>query len=330
VDELATPRALGHDPGMNSRVHPTYKTKYRVNNWAEYDRALVQRGDLTLWISDEAINSWKPAPTGQRGGQRKFSDHAIETALTLRLVFSLPLRQAEGFLRSILSLMRIDLEAPDHTTLSRRSQHLSIQLARVSTKDPIHLIVDSTGLSIVGEGEWAAAKYGGRGRRGWKKLHLGVDRTGMIFAQSLTHGSADDAKAALDLIGSIEADIGSITADSAYDTLAIYDASAERDAKVIIPPSRSATRSRRRRSRSSARDRTIMKVQGIGRRQWNKESGYHQQARVENTFFRYKMIVGPRLRARHPESQAAEAIIACNVLNRMAGLGMPESFAITG
>jgi hypothetical protein len=226
VDHLARPRALGHDPGMNSRVHPTYKTKYRVNNWAEYDRALVQGGDLTLWISDEAINSWKPAPTGQRGGQRKFSDHAIETALTLRLVFSLPLRQAEGFLRSILSRMRIDLEAPDHTTLSRRSQHLSIQLARVSTKDPIHLIVDSTGLSIVGEGEWAAAKYGGRGRRGWKKLHLGVDRTGMIFAQSLTHGSADDAKAALEIVDNIESDNKSLTADAAYDTLGIYDVSA--------------------------------------------------------------------------------------------------------
>ncbi len=91
---------MGHDLGMKSRVHPKFKTKYRVNNWAEYDRALVQRGDITLWISEDAIASWKPAPTGLRGAQRKFSDYAIETALTLRLVFKLPLRQAEGFLRS--------------------------------------------------------------------------------------------------------------------------------------------------------------------------------------------------------------------------------------
>jgi hypothetical protein len=102
---------------MRSRVHPKYKTKYRVNNWAEYDQTFVQRGDITLWISKDAISSWKPAPTGLRGGQKKFSDHAIETALTLRLAFNLPLRQAEGFLRSVLFLMEADLEAPDHTTL---------------------------------------------------------------------------------------------------------------------------------------------------------------------------------------------------------------------
>jgi transposase len=188
--------------------------------------------------------------------------------------------------------MALDLDAPDHTTVSRRSQYLSIQLNRVSIKNPINLIVDSTGLSIVGEGEWAAAKYGGRGRRGWKKLHLGVDRTGMIVAQALTHGSADDAKAALDLIDSIKDDIESLTADAAYDTLAIYGASAARGAEVVVPPSRSATRSRQRRCRLSARDRTIIRVKEIGRRQWKNESGYQRQARVENTFFRYKSIIG--------------------------------------
>ncbi len=150
---------------MKSRVHPKYKTKYRVSNWAEYDQALVQRGDITLWISEGAITSWRPEPTGLRGAQRKFSDHAIETALTLRLVFNLPLRQAEGFLRSIMALMSIELEAPDHTTLSRRSQSLTVVLHRSAGDKTIHLIVDSTGLSIVGEGEWAAVKHRGRGKR---------------------------------------------------------------------------------------------------------------------------------------------------------------------
>jgi hypothetical protein len=319
---------MGQDPGMKSRVHPKYKTKYRVSNWTDYDRALVQRGDITLWISEDAIESWKPAPTGRRGAQRKFSDHAIETALILRLVFKLPLRQAEGFLRSVLSLMGVALEAPDHTTLSRRSQSLNVDLHRVAGDNRIHLIVDSTGLSIVGEGEWAAAKYGGRGRRGWKKLHLGVDRPGVIVAGALTDGNADDAKTALDLLDAIERDITSVTADAAYDTLAIYDVSAARGAEVIVPPAKSATRSPRQRSRSSARDRTIMRVKVIGRRQWKKESGYHRQARVENTFFRYKSIIGDRLRARHPKSQEIEAIIACNILNRMIAIGRPESFAI--
>jgi IS5 family transposase len=319
---------MGHDLGMKSRVHPKYKTKYRVSNWTDYDLALVRRGDITLWISKDAIASWKPAPCGRRGAQRKFSDHAIETALVLRLIFKLPLRQAEGFLRSILSLMHVDLEAPDHTTLSRRSQDLNVDLHRVAVDNPIHLVVDSTGLSIVGEGEWAAVKHGGRGKRAWKKLHLGVERSGVIVAGALTHGSADDAKTALDLIDDVAGDIASFTADAAYDTIAIYDAAAKVGAEVVVPPSKSATRSRQQRSRSSARDRVIMKVKEIGRRQWKKESGYHHQARVENTFFRYKSIISDRLRARHPESQEAEAIIACNILNRMTGLGMPESLAI--
>jgi hypothetical protein len=314
--------------GMKSRVHPKYKSKYRVSNWSKYDRALLQRGDVTLWISENAVASWRPTPTGRRGAQRKFSDHAIETALTLRLVFRLPLRQAEGFLRSVLSLMSIDLEAPDHTTLSRRSQSLNVNLHRVAGDNPIHLIVDSTGLSIVGEGEWAAAKYGGRGRRGWKKLHLGVNQTGVIVAQTLTHGSADDARVGSDLIDGTEDDIASFTADAAYDTLAIYAACAARSAKVVVPPSRSATQSRQRRSPSSDRDSTIMRVQEIGRRQWKKEPGYHLQSRVENTFFRYEAILRPRLRARHSESQRAEAMIACNILNTMIALAGPGSFAI--
>ncbi len=133
----------------------------------------------------------------------------------------------------MLALMGVNLEAPDHTTLSRRSQQLDVALNLAPVNEPIHLIVDSTGLSIVGEGEWAAAKYGGRGRRGWKKLHLGVDRTGAIVAQALTHGSADDAKTALDLIDRIEGDIESLTADAAYDTLAIYDARVGGNSHVI-------------------------------------------------------------------------------------------------
>jgi len=205
-------------------------------------------------------------------------DRAIETALTLRNVFQLPLRQAEGFLRSVLSLMGVNLEAPDHTTLSRRSQRLDVALHLTYTKKPIHLIVDSTGLSIVGEGEWAAAKHGGRGKRAWRKLHLGVDRFGVIVAKVLTDGNVDDAKTALDLIDAVEDNIESLTADAAYDTHTIYDAAAARRAKVVVPPVKSSTRSRRRRSRSSARDRTIMRVKEIGRHRWKKESGYHRQA----------------------------------------------------
>ena len=178
---------------MQSRVHPTYKTKYRVANWASYDRALVRRGDVTVWVSPEAIATWEPADVGTRGGQRKYSNLAIETALTLRLLFHLPLRQTEGFLRSLFGLMGLDLLAPDHTTLSRRGQHLDLTLRRMPPRESTHLVIDSTGLSIVGEGEWAAAKHGRRGKRGWKKLHVGVDPSGVIVAHALTEATVENA-----------------------------------------------------------------------------------------------------------------------------------------
>ncbi len=312
---------------MNSRVHPTYKTKYRVSNWPEYERSLVRRGDVTVWLSPDAVAAWKPARDGRRGGQRKYSDLAIETALTLRLVFGLPLRQTEGFLASVLLMMGTNLEVPDHTTLSRRSQHLGVKLHRIPTGNPIQFIIDSTGLSIVGEGEWAAAKYGGKGRRGWKKLHIGVDGAGVIVAQALTDAHADDAAQAGELLDAVGGDIASVVGDAAYDTVAVYDAAGERGAEVIVPPTRAAVVSPRR-PRSAARDRTIKRVEEVGRRQWKKESGYHQQGTVENAFSRFKTIIGGRFRARHQDAQQAEARIGCNVLNRMAQLGKPASYSI--
>ena len=193
ADQLARSTLLADNLRVKSKVHPKYKTKYHVGNWPEYEPALVRRGDVTLWLSAEAMDAWRPAPSGRPGGPRKFSDVSIMTALMLRLVFRLPLRQTEGFVRSVLALMRTDLEAPDHTTLSRRSQHLDLALDRIPAQRPVHLIVDSTGLSIVGEGEWAAVKHGNRGKRGWKKLHFGVDRSGVIVAQAVTEPTADDA-----------------------------------------------------------------------------------------------------------------------------------------
>ena len=200
---------------MKSRVHPKYKTKYHVKNWASYDRGLVHRGDITIWLSPEAIAAWEPDGAGTRGAQRKYSDVAIETALTLRLLFHLPLRQAEGFLTSLFVVMGLDLRSPDHTTLSRRGQHLDLTLRRVPRRAGLHLIVDSTGLSIAGEGEWAAAKHGGRGSRGWKKLHLGVNPTGVIVAHALTAATVDDATTGVELIQAVNDDLTRVTADTA-------------------------------------------------------------------------------------------------------------------
>jgi IS5 family transposase len=281
---------------VKSRIHPKYKTRYRVGNWPEYDRALVQRGDVTLWFTPEAITTWAAAGAGKRTGQLQYSDLAIETALTLGLMFHLPLRQTEGFVRSIFGMLGLDLTAPDHTTLARRGRHLDIALRGISPKDPIQLIVDSTGLSIVGQGEWAAAKRGGRGIRGWKKLHVGVDQSGIIVCHALTEATVDDATTAIQLMAAAGA-LERVTADGAYDTVRFYEAAGARGATVVVPPTSTATVSRRG-PRSTARDRTISAVKKVGRRRWKKMAGYHQQARVENAFFRYKSIIGDGLRAR--------------------------------
>ena len=137
--------SCGHELQSPSEV----QDPYRVTNWAEYDQALVNGGDVTLWITPEAIKGWRAKPSGRRGAPQKYTDLAIETALTLRLLFRLPLRQAEGFLRSLLDLMDLSLEAPDHTTLSRRSKNLNPKLTPIASKKPIHLIIDSTGLKVI-------------------------------------------------------------------------------------------------------------------------------------------------------------------------------------
>ena len=326
---LARPSRLrrSHTTGMQSKVHPTYKTKYRVANWAAYNQALVRRGDVTVWLSSEAIAAWTARRSGRRGGQRRYSDLAIETALTLRLLYHLPLRQAEGFLDALFGMMRLDLSAPDYTTLSRRSQHLRRRLRPVPTDEGIHLVLDSTGLSIVGEGEWAAAKHGGCGRRGWRKLHLGVDQSGVIRVHTLTEETGDDATTALDLLTAVEGPLVRVTADAAYDTVAVYETAGARGATVVIPPARTANVSGHG-PRSPARDRTITLVKTLGRRRWKKVSGYYRQGRVENTFFRYKSIIGDGLRARSPAGQGSEVVLGCEILNRMTALGRPVSYRI--
>ncbi|MFT4572089.1 MAG: hypothetical protein ACI8TX_002190 [Hyphomicrobiaceae bacterium] len=170
-------------------------------------------------------------------------------------------------------------------------------------------------------------KAWGARQRGWKKRHLGVDGSGVIVAQVLTDAAVDDAKTGVGLIEDTAGNIASVTADAAYDTIAIYKAARARGAKVVVPPIRTAKVTRRV-SRSAARDWTIREVGRIGRRQWRKESGYHRQGRVENTFFRYKGIIGDRLRTRHADAQQTETMMACNILNRMVRIGMPVSRAV--
>ena len=312
---------------MKSRVHPTYKTQYHVPNWAGSDRVLVCRGDITLWVSPAAIAAWEPDRAGTRGAPRKCSDLAIESALTRRLLFHRPRRQTAGCLTSLFVLLGLDLRAPDHTTLSRRGQHLDLRLRGVPRRAGLHRIIDSTGLSIAGAGDWAPAHHGDRGTRGWKTLPVGVDHTGVIVVHARTDATVDDATTGVELIEAVNDDIANVTADAAYDTVGFYDAAGARGATVVVPPTTTARVSRRR-PRPSARDHTINTVKSLGRRRGKQTSRDHQHARVENAFFRYQSIIGDGLRARTLGGRTVEAPLACTRLNAMLDMGRPASYAV--
>src|SRR5881397_289792 len=226
------------------RRHHIPRQRRKVTNWPGYDAALRQRGSLTVWFTEEAIAAWRAEPRTTRGGQPYYSALAITTALTLRAVFRLALRQTEGLIGSIIRLLGLDLSVPDHTTLSRRAESLEVPRPRSdSNAEPMHLLVDSTGLKLCGPGEWLVEKHGTRTRRSWRKLHIGVDAgTGQIMATELTTNDVDDGSRVGPLLNQVEGPIASFTGDGAYDRDDVYDAVAERhpEAAVIVPPRASA------------------------------------------------------------------------------------------
>ena len=310
------------------RRHKFSKAKYRVTNWPEYDAALVRRGSLTLWVTEEAVAGWQAPMTGRRGGQAVFSDLAIETGLALRLVLHQPLRQTEGALKSIADLLGVAIRIPDHTTLSRRGGGLTVLTERIERDEPLHLLVDSTGVKIYGEGEWLDQKHGRHSRRHWRKLHLAIDAdTQEIAAVELTPDDVGDVSALPDLLDQIEGSVGSVTADGAYDGDVVYDAVLRRHpaACVIIPPRATAVVSD---TGTTQRDEHLRTIAEHGRLGWQRRSGYSRRSLVETAMYRYKTIIGRRLHARTLPNQKTEAKLGCNVLNRMTNLGMPVSVRI--
>jgi DDE family transposase len=313
-----------------ARRHRIPKQRHRVTNWAEYDAALRQRGSLTVWFTDAAIAAWRAEPRTTPGGQPWYSPLAILTALTLRAVFRLALRQTEGLIGSILRLLGLDLAVPDHTTLSRRAGTLEVPRAR-PTGEPVHLLVDSTGLRLTGPGEWLTEKHGTRARRSWRKLHLGVDAgTGRIEAVELTGHETDDGSRVDPLLDQVADPLASFTGDGAYDRKDVYSAVAGRhpEAEVIVPPRRDAVPSGTAGTAPTQRDRHLRLIAERGRMGWQKASGYNRRALVEAAVSRYKRVIGDALRSRTGRRQATEVAIAVQALNRMLELGRPESVRI--
>ncbi len=312
----------------------------RIKNWKKYNDALVARGSLTLWVSDDVLEGWMHRGPKHHGRPFVFSDSAIECALTLRAVFRLPLRQTEGFLASVFGLLRLSLPIPDYSTLCVRGKTLKVTLP-TRTNRPLHLILDSTGLKIRGEGEWKRKIHGLGNHRRWRKLSIALNpATHEIEAVALTHSRVHDSTHVPQLLKQVEKSVASVTADGSYDRINVYYALWKREIPPVIPPRKDAKIRRYRRDPGDGkwkkhvpcmdpRDANVRAVRKAGRRRWKRESGYHRRSLVETAMFRLQRAFGSDLRCRTIAAQRTEVAIRCKALNRMTHTGMPESVRMT-
>ena len=275
-------------------------------------------------------------------------------------MFRLPFRQTEGLIGSLIGLLGLDLAAPDHTTLCRRAETLEVPRPKpcgVGAGDdaggdagggadggaePLHLLVDSTGLKLIGAGEWLVEKHGTKRRRSWQKLHLGVDaETGRIVAATLIDRDKDDASQVGPLLDQVEDPIASVAGDGAYDQDRVYADVAERhpEAEVIVPPRSTAAPSAAAETAPTRRDRHLQLIAEKGRMGWQKAAGYNARAPVgfrrhhsvgspaamaEAAISRYKRVIGDGLHSRTDRRRATEVDVGVHALNRMLELGRPN------
>jgi len=308
------------------------KTVYHVRNWKAYDQALVKRGSLTLWIDEAVRRQWAYAGPTQRGAQFTYSDLAIEAMLSVKEVFHLPNRATEGLGRSIFDLLGADLEVPDHTTLSRRGKTVPIRLPKTA-RGPLHLVLDSTGLKVYGEGEWKVRQHGYSKRRTWRKIHLSLDAdSGEIQAALLTEAGVHDAEAVPELLAQIERPLASAAGDGAYDRANVYMAlnAHSPEAQINIPPRRGAMIHQHGNAHAPPlpRDENLRFIRQHGRAKWKRASGYHRRSLAETAVFRFKTLFGDHLSARRLDTQATQVGIRCRLINRMTELGMPQSYKL--
>ena len=310
------------------------KIAYRVRNWKAYNRSLINRGNLTLWFSEDAIKSWyqKPQKRNKRGRPFTYSNTYVELALTLRSLFRFSLRATQGFLEGLISLMGLQLEVSHYSQLSRRAADLAVQLDQLKKrgKTPTDIVMDSTGLKIYGEGEWKVRVHGKQKRRTWRKYHVAVDpESHEVIAIELTKANVHDCTVVPALL-SAQKNLGNIYADGAYPFKQSLDAIAEAGGTPVIPLRSGTGLVKNNPSKGEVlRNQLVLDLrQPGGKRMWKKTSGYHKRSLAETHMFQLKTILGASLRGRKFENQKIEARIMAKILNRMTRLGMPKSEGI--
>jgi len=304
------------------------KSSYQVTNWREYNESLVNRGDITIWFSEDALDRWEhPNDTVKVGRPFVYSDTAIECLLTIRELFKLPYRQTEGFGRSLVGLLKADVAIPDFTSLAKRAAKLGISLSVANKRGPIDIVVDSTGMKVFGEGEWKMRTHGKSKRRTWRKVHLSVDpETHEIVAEVLTENSKDDASQVAPMLEQINQPVETFYGDGGYDTWKVHDLLESENIQPVIPPRRDAKIKQHGNAITEplARDEAIRGIRSLGRKGWKEEIGYHCRSLAETAMFRLKQTFGNKLKNRTLDNQKTESRIRCKILNQFTLLGMPQ------
>lgn len=310
------------------------KKAYRVRNWKDYNKSLVQRGSLTFWFSEKFLVGVTQKGEKEGHGNQRYTNMVIISSLTLRQLFRLPLRATSGLMKSLLELMRVEASVPDYSTLCRRGKTLKVNLGVKETGKARHVLVDSTGVQVVGEGEWKKLQHGEGRHQVWKKLHIAMDAENQtILAAKVTESVRLDGNYLPVLIDEIKGPIAQITGDGAYDKKGCYRAAYKRGARGIFPPQHNAVVQKNKGKKEpglEARDEVIryihasLDIEG-NRRRWKQENNYHRRSLVETMMWRMKSIFGDQMRARTAENQQTDLLLRCYAINRINELGLPIS-----
>lgn len=302
--------------------------KYCTTNWPAYNAALKARGSLLIWLDRDM--AWFAGKSGKRGRNPTFSDAAIQFCLGIKCLFGLPLRQSIGLVEGLLKQAGLDWPVPDFSTVSRRQKTLQVVIPYRPGTEGLHLLVDSTGIKMLGEGEWKRKKHGADYRRQWRKIHLGIDaHTLEIRAIEVTSSAVGDAPILPLLLEQIPSDevIATVGADGAYDTRGCHAAIAARHAAAIIPTRKNGAPWKENSAGARARNDILRATDYLGRSIWKNWSGYHRRSLVETKMRCFKLL-GERVMARDFDRQVAELQVRAALLNRFTQLGTPVTVRV--
>lgn len=312
------------------------KTKYRIRNWSNYNKAMVQRGSLTIWFSSEAIEKWFAEKECKKGRPKKYSNDAILCALMIKSVYRLPFRALCGLLMSLVGLLGLALPIPCYTRICRRARELGQEIKRLGNKRPRDIVFDSTGLKVFGEGEWKVRQHGAGKRRTWRKLHLAIcPNSHDIILEYVTPSSTSDSEVLPVMEKQLPRTLEKAYADGAYDKDCCYQVFSKRGITPVIPPQKNAViRDSENKPWRRSRNNALFMIRELGddegaRKLWKKLSRYHKRSLIETAMFRFKTLFGGSLACRQMPNQKAEVYAKCLVINRMNALGMPTGEWIT-